>query len=101
MGKLLKDMKLKVAAVKDRAPEEWTSLETVRAVAAAVRKLPPAQSRQVLIFARELHKRMIANDEELGELGLKLAAAVWPKDDFSNWEVEGDAAPTREPDEAG
>lgn len=92
MGKLLKNMKSKVAAAKDCAPEEWTSEETVRAVAAVVRKLPPAQSRQVLIFARELHKRMIANDEELGQLGAKLAAEVWPKDNFSGWEVEQDGA---------
>lgn len=101
MGDLLNDIKPSVVAAKNGLPEQWTSEETVRAVAEAVRQLPPAQSRQVLIFAQELLKRVTANDEALGRLGAEMAAQVWPKEDFSDWWAKTNGARSGKPDEAG
>ncbi|HEV2295806.1 MAG TPA: hypothetical protein VGR35_18300 [Tepidisphaeraceae bacterium] len=63
--------------------------------------MPPAQSRQVLILAQELLKRIAASDEELGNLGAELAAQVWPKDDFSDGWAKEHGQTTVKPDETG
>jgi hypothetical protein len=66
-----------------------------------LKSLPPEKQRQVLDFTIRLRVRnqdrdaaIEANDEirNIGLAGEKLAAKVWPKEDFSDWEKKDGGA---------
>ncbi|MGB7157421.1 MAG: hypothetical protein WBD40_05110 [Tepidisphaeraceae bacterium] len=51
----------------------------------AVSTLPPSSQAKVLEFIRVMAQMKDADDAAIGEVGARLAAEVWPVEDFSDW----------------
>ncbi len=51
----------------------------------AVAGLPPSSQDKVLEFVQSLARMRHADDAAIGEMGARLAAEVWPVEDFSDW----------------
>ena len=58
---------------------------TVEEIQRAVATLPPTFQEKVLQFVQSLAQARAADDAAIGEIGARLAAEVWPVEDFSDW----------------
>ena len=58
---------------------------TAEQIQRAVETLPPAVQQKVLQFVRSLAQARNLDDAAIGEIGARLAAEVWPVEDFSDW----------------
>ncbi len=58
---------------------------TLERIQLAVAGLPPSSQDKVLEFVQSLGQMRDADDAAIGEMGARLAAEVWPVEDFRDW----------------